>query len=481
MTRAHRTPALVGAALLGAALLAGAARAQPAVTWEPVGLDSFQVWGLAFAPGPAPDGALDTLYTIDRTRWRFGDPGDPPEGGVHRLPPGGGWSTALCYPYCNPDAVARTASGALLVGSPAGNTKVIRSTDAGRTWARDALDVDARCLYPSSAAFGHAVFACENVGPVWRSPDGAPGTWEPLGYPDPAQIRNNALSLAEALPGPALAGPRLLAAGWSGLSYSDDGGRTWTHSNVWQEYRYYADGGIVRHAVPGHPYGGVLYAGVNDYFEGYPVVMASEDGGTTWEVRSTGPDIYEYRFWRGVVAVDASGGVWVGRAYGNGRDTEGGVVWSGDGARTWADVSGTPSAGGLPDESVHALVVGRDGRLYAATHEGVWRTAGPLPVAAEGGPEGPVSGGLGLAVFPNPAGSQATVALTLGSAGRRAEAVRVVVVDALGREVGVVWDGPAADGQRLALDTSGLAPGTYVVVATAASGEHASAGLSVAR
>ena len=61
------------------------------------------------------------------------------------------------------------------------------------------------------------------------------------------------------------------------------------------------------------------------------------------------------------------------------------------------------------------------------------------------------------------------------------EAVRVVVDDALGREVRIVHDGPLRGGQRLAVDVGGLAPGAYVVTATAASRARATVGLTVVR
>ena len=60
-------------------------------------------------------------------------------------------------------------------------------------------------------------------------------------------------------------------------------------------------------------------------------------------------------------------------------------------------------------------------------------------------------------------------------------AVRVAVLDARGREVAVVWDGPARDGQRVAVATGGLAPGVYVVRAVAAGGARATARLTVVR
>ena len=45
--------------------------------------------------------------------------------------------------------------------------------------------------------------------------------------------------------------------------------------------------------------------------------------------------------------------------------------------------------------------------------------------------------------------------------------VRAVVLDALGRAIAVVYDGPAAG--PLAVDVSGLAPGVYALRVTAAS------------
>ncbi|HEX8385103.1 MAG TPA: hypothetical protein VF576_02910, partial [Rubricoccaceae bacterium] len=102
------------------------------------------------------------------------------------------------------------------------------------------------------------------------------------------------------------------------------------------------------------------------------------------------------------------------------------------------------------------------GVLYAATFRGVWRTTGPV-VAGEAGPsEAP--GGVGVTVRPNPAGGRVEVAVTLAAAGP----VRVVVLDALGREVAVVLDGASAVGERVArLDVPAWPPGVFVVRAEA--------------
>ncbi len=63
---------------------------------------------------------------------------------------------------------------------------------------------------------------------------------------------------------------------------------------------------------------------------------------------------------------------------------------------------------------------------------------------------------------PNPtAGGLARLALRVDAA----QTVRAVVLDALGRQVAVVFDAPVGAGAEvdLAVNTSRLAPGTYVV------------------
>ena len=71
---------------------------------------------------------------------------------------------------------------------------------------------------------------------------------------------------------------------------------------------------------------------------------------------------------------------------------------------------------------------------------------------------GPAAAAVSL-VRPNPAAGRATLRLSVPGA----ERVRVSVVDALGREVAVAFDGEVSGLATVALDTSGLAPGAYVV------------------
>jgi subtilisin-like proprotein convertase family protein len=85
----------------------------------------------------------------------------------------------------------------------------------------------------------------------------------------------------------------------------------------------------------------------------------------------------------------------------------------------------------------------------------------PGGVAGEPGPVGAASS---LVVAPNPIASSAQATLTVGTA----TDVRVVLYDALGREVRVLFEGAAAAGQQayIAFRTDGLAPGAYVLRAT---------------
>ena len=79
-------------------------------------------------------------------------------------------------------------------------------------------------------------------------------------------------------------------------------------------------------------------------------------------------------------------------------------------------------------------------------------------VAAEPPPASPVSGTL--AVWPNPARGVVTVAFDLGAP----TSVRLALYDVLGREVALLHEGARGAGRhRVALDTSGLPRGTYLV------------------
>lgn len=90
--------------------------------------------------------------------------------------------------------------------------------------------------------------------------------------------------------------------------------------------------------------------------------------------------------------------------------------------------------------------------------------AAPQVVGTGEAPAGPA---LDATVYPNPARDRATLALALAAAGD----VRAEVYDLLGRRVLAVDAGPTAPGFRsVGLDVRALAPGVYVVRATAGGG-----------
>ena len=131
------------------------------------------------------------------------------------------------------------------------------------------------------------------------------------------------------------------------------------------------------------------------------------------------------------------------------------LLRSTDGGRTWA-----PAAPGLSAARPGVdLALRADGVLYAALGaNGLYRTPATTFVAGEAAVPTAV---LGLDAWPNPARGGASVTLTLGEP---AEA-RVAVYDALGRRVALLHDGAAAG--TLTVRTGALAPGVYVVRATA--------------
>ena len=442
--------------VLLALVLAPRAEAQePAVAWDSLGLAKAS--DLAFLPGPAPDGSLDTLFA----------PGSVPglyhgtESGVWRLAPGADeWENGYHWAPAGVMLLTATASGALLAGAGSGPIRVDRSTDGGRTWARQVIgDVHVRCLYQSTnPALGGAVYACgfgNDDSRVRRSAsDGEAGTWEPLGAVGPPGEEAGFIeALAELPPSAALPGGRLVVGVASGVATSDDGGATWAVSELWENFHWWVYSLAVA-ADASHPYGGTLLAGVGDFFRDVGGVWASEDGGRTWAERVLWPGLSSGD--RVAFVVGPDGAVYAGTNDLGAGVNPGDVYRSRDGGRTWEEVSGPGSGwGGF---GVEALEVGRDGRLYAATDGGVWRTAEALPVGAEGG-AGAGKRGVELTVWPNPSGGAVTVALAL----ERPSSVRVVAYDVLGREVAVLHAGPLGAGEHTFTLDAALPPGLYVV------------------
>ena len=491
-----------------------AAQTPPAVTWEFVGVDSAKVAGLALV-GSA-DGAPHGLAHPAYATFRFPAPYNYPGGeypypasvllagladGAPSLtvPPDSAW--AVLAEYQGPQGLYADASGLVLSAEGSGAHPLTRSTDGGETWAdvdTDACNGDfndprlARTFGPGRER------ALWIIGELCRSDDDG-ATWVPVPQLSaPPYVRRR--DLLELPPSAALPDGRLVLGVGSGVLTSDDNGSTWEASSLCEEFRW---AGHDLDFIPdlSHPYGGTAYVLAYDFhFEdrGYIVVFASDDGGTTWEARHRfvfGEDGLDRNSGEPEMVALGDGSLVVGllkTVSGLGRDL-GTVVWSGDGGRTWHALGPQPPwlgerppagvcdpacpDGAWPGWGAQLLRVDREGRVWAGTDNGVWRTTGPAwGVSGEPAPVPPTDD-VGVRAWPNPTGGAATVAVTLAAPAR----VRVAAVDALGREVAVVHEGPAADGDRFGVETAGWPAGAYVVRVEAASGARATAGLTVAR
>ena len=160
----------------------------------------------------------------------------------------------------------------------------------------------------------------------------------------------------------------------------------------------------------------------------------------------------------------------------DGRADVFGATWT-----TWGTVSadGRPSAYGL---DVSALAVGayRVGLTAIDTDGGTGNGPGETSLGDVGltietptdGEDDPNAARFALAApAPNPATGRTTATLTLGRPAR----VLAVVYDALGREAAVVFDRVAVGRVEIAVDTTALAPGVYVLRAVATDGSVAQA------
>lgn len=266
---------------------------------------------------------------------------------------------------------------------------------------------------------------------------------------------------------------RVLMGGIHGIAYSDDGGESFQPSSLWALYRYGA-GEIAEGEGPeGQPR---LFAITTDATRAYEHVTYSDDGGATWSELVTIPEP------RDGVGDDGEL-VWLGPA-GQPRSVlavlpRGHIYRTDDGGGSWS------VAGRAPFDSsavrVTEAYVDEVGRLVVSTPHlagpvhGVFRTVEPLPVAST--TEVPASPRLGVTVEPNPATGRAVVRWEQSEAGT----AWITVHDVRGREVFAVADGPRSAGEQSAeVDTSVLAPGVYLVRVVTEAGE-ARARLTVAR
>ena len=414
--------------------------------WERVGDRPVNPRGLAFDGA----GALWTQTVFgaarlgpDQARWvTLGDPGSE--------------EILLLGPRAAPDT--------LLVSQLA----IYRSVDGGRTWAIVTTAGGASLFETSSGVILAGSRRSNNTGIIRSTDRGA--TWAPsvfVGGPGIAQMANAFLQIPSG---------RIVAACDDGVAYSDDDGATWTRSALWRDVRY----GVYTLARAAD---GRLWAGLDDGAAPGGQAYVSADDGVTWAPTRA---FYEEEGYgmavQQILAVPGGPNPSVGVVY---VFTTWGRAWrTPDGGQTWEVLPRVvPRPGPDGNRTTLYAVVGLDGRLYVAAYktgccqvyEWVYRSSVPVVTAEAAPAEAP--GGLGVSVRPNPSRGRTEVVVSLA----QAQDVRVVVLDARGREVAVVLSGPVAPGERaLSLDTSAWPAGVYVV-RVVAGGQTASARLVVAR
>ncbi len=471
--------------VLAGALGVGRARAQSSAVWEQMPLFS--------------DGPSQIVYAID---WLVGDGTADPAldtlvvfhiDGTFRYAPGESnaeWDPwhRICTAACDTWDGLVTSEGTLLRAG----FGFVRSTNRGATWnvtfeVRAVPIVEVTLPWLRELSGGRAVI----VGPVGGAgehirslADGEAGSWV-LGGP----ASDFPESLAEVPPSPALPLGRLLHNG-TYVMYSDDGAMTWTLASLGnQPIEGYVKFRFAFYPIAGHPYGGAVFATGCEYVDcdgggESEDLYRSDDGGASWALvhefiaaEDGLPFINGIAIRAGVPYVGPDGALWAGVSRAQGGDNPGRIMRSTDEGLTWhrADAGLAESNGGL-GWRIYKLHTARDGRMYASTDRGVWRTTQPV-VAAEA-PALPRSD-LSLTVLPNPATGAVTVAVASSSA---REAVTIDILDALGRRVAAVHAGPLGAGERtFALDTGAWAPGVYTARVTAADGGGAGGEAHTAR
>ncbi len=131
---------------------------------------------------------------------------------------------------------------------------------------------------------------------------------------------------------------------------------------------------------------------------------------------------------------------------------------------TWANTLGDTRSASLRDLATGDVVDLATATEYPFTADaGTWADRFELVLGTRGttATEATPQAATLSAPTPNPAGARSTLTLRVDAA----QTVRVTLVDALGREVAVVFEGSVAPGTDavLTLDTARLAPGAYVV------------------
>lgn len=191
---------------------------------------------------------------------------------------------------------------------------------------------------------------------------------------------------------------------------------------------------------------GVLYAGTGGfrfYLGPGRGIYRSADQGTTWVQINNGIEDTTITALASSKDARIFAGTYQGEVY---RSADGGAYWE-------------VITDGLPKQRVSALAVDHEGYLYAGLESGIFRTRTPVAISREGPVERPQEFVI-RPNYPNPFNPGTTIPFEVPVSSN----VRLIVYDALGREVTILTDQHfTAGAHSVHLDGSSLSSGVYLV------------------